>query len=73
MPAALSIVTLLTDFGDRDWFVASMKGVVLNINPQARLVDLSHGVPALDIEAAAFLLKSCYRYFPECTMHVTDV
>ena len=39
MPAAISVVTLLTDFGDRDYFVASMKGVILNINPQARIVE----------------------------------
>ena len=44
MPLAIPLITLLTDFGDRDYFVASMKGVILNINPQARIVDLSHHV-----------------------------
>src|SRR5881628_1912752 len=43
MPSAISVVTLLTDFGERDYFVASMKGVILNINPQARIVDLASG------------------------------
>lgn len=73
MPSAISVVTLLTDFGDRDYFVASMKGVILNINPQARVVDLSHTVRPQDIEDAAYLLKSCYRYFPDGTIHVAVV
>ncbi len=73
MPAALSLITLLTDFGTRDYFVASMKGVILNINPQARIVDLSHEIPAHDIAGAAYLLKSCYRYFPDGTVHVAVV
>lgn len=73
MSTAISLITLLTDFGDRDYFVASMKGVILNINPQARIVDLSHQVPPQQIEDAAYLLKSCYRYFPEGTIHVAVV
>lgn len=73
MPAAISLITLLTDFGDRDYFVASMKGVILNINPQARIVDLSHRVAPHQIEDAAYLLKSSYRYFPDGTVHVAVV
>lgn len=73
MPAAVSLVTLLTDFGSRDYFVAGMKGVILNINPQAHLVDLSHDVRPHDIFQAAYLLKSCYRYFPDGTVHVAVV
>ncbi len=73
MPPAISLITLLTDFGDRDYFVASMKGVILSINPQARIVDLSHQVPPQQIEDAAYLLKSCYKYFPEGTIHVAVV
>ena len=73
MPHPLGLITLLTDFGDRDSFVASMKGVILTINPQATIVDLSHHVPPHSIEDAAYLLKSCYRYFPEGTVHVAVV
>src|SRR5579885_1297161 len=73
MPTAISLITLLTDFGDRDYFVASMKGVILNINPQCRIVDLSHQVPPQRIEEAAYLLKSCYKYFPDGTIHVAVV
>ena len=67
------LITLLTDFGDRDYFVASMKGVILTITPHATIVDLSHHVPPHSVEDAAYLLKSCYRYFPEGTVHVAVV
>ncbi len=73
MPHPLGLITLLTDFGDRDWFVASMKGVILTINPHATVVDLSHHVPPYSVEDAAYLLRSCYRYFPEGTVHVAVV
>ena len=73
MPHPLGLITLLTDFGDRDSFVASMKGVILTINPHATIVDLSHHVPPHSVEDAAYLLKSCYRYFPEGTVHVAVV
>jgi S-adenosylmethionine hydrolase len=73
MPHAISLITLLTDFGDRDYFVASMKGVILNINSQARIIDLSHQVTPHQVEEAAYLLKSSYRYFPDGTVHVAVV
>ena len=73
MPHPLGLITLLTDFGDRDSFVASMKGVILTINPHATLVDLSHHVQPHSVEDAAYLLRSCYRYFPEGTVHLAVV
>jgi S-adenosylmethionine hydrolase len=73
MPHPASIITLLTDFGNRDWFVASMKGVILSINPQATVVDLSHHIASHDIEDGAYALKSCYKYFPDGTIHVAVV
>lgn len=73
MPSAISVLTLLTDFGDRDYFAASMKGVILGINNQARIIDISHNVERHSIEEAAFLLNSCYHYFPDGTVHVVVV
>ena len=73
MPSAISVLTLLTDFGARDHFVASMKGVILGINNQARIIDVSHNVESYSIEEAAFLLNSCYHYFPDGTVHVVVV
>lgn len=73
MPSAISLVTLLTDFGDVDYFVPSMKGVMLGINSQLRMVDLTHHIPSYGVEQAAFFLKSCYQYFPDGTVHVVVV
>lgn len=73
MPSAISLVTLLTDFGTCDYFVPSMKGVMFGINPQIRIVDLSHEIAPQNIQQAAFCLKSCYRYFPDGTVHVVVV
>jgi S-adenosylmethionine hydrolase len=73
MPSAISLVTLLTDFGETDYFVPSMKGVMLGINSQIRTVDLTHGIPPHGIEQAAFFLKSCYEYYPDGTVHVVVV
>ena len=73
MPTAISVITLLTDFGDRDYFVASMKGVMLGINPHVRIIDLTHQIAPQQIENAAYVLKSAYRYFPDGTVHVAVV
>ena len=73
MPNPLGLITLLTDFGDRDSFVASMKGVILTICPEARIVDLSHQITPHRIDEAGYFLKSCYREFPEGTIHVVVV
>jgi S-adenosylmethionine hydrolase len=73
VPHPPGLITLLTDFGDRDSFVASMKGVILTINPHVSFVDLSHHVPPHSVEDAAYLLNSCYRYFPKGTVHVAVV
>lgn len=67
------IITLLTDFGVKDHFVGVMKGVILSINPDADIVDISHDVAPQDIQQAAFLLKNAYPYFPANTIHVVVV
>jgi hypothetical protein len=66
-------VTLLTDFGLADSYVAAMKGVILNINPSATIVDISHDTPPQDVLHAGYLLFSSYRYFPRGTVHVIVV
>ena len=58
------VVALLSDFGFRDHYVGAMKGVLLNICPDATLVDISHDVPAHDVVTAAIELAAAYRYFP---------
>lgn len=71
--AANPVVTLLTDFGTADYFVAAVKGVILTINPLVSLVDITHEIPPQDIETGAFTLLTCYRDFPAGTIHVAVV
>jgi S-adenosyl-L-methionine hydrolase (adenosine-forming) len=72
-PTRMPTVTLITDFGTRDYFVASMKGVMMSISPQVQIIDISHEVAPQDIVEAAFLLRSCFHYFPPRTVHVVVV
>jgi S-adenosylmethionine hydrolase len=66
-------ITLLTDFGTADYFVGAMKGVILSINPQAVVVDITHEIPAQDVAAGAFTLLAAYDTFPAGTIHVAVV
>jgi S-adenosylmethionine hydrolase len=67
------IITLTTDFGTSDHLVGSMKGVILNINPAARIVDLNHSVVPYDILDGALSIANAYRFFPSRTIHVVIV
>lgn len=67
------VITLTTDFGLKDAFVGIMKGVILKINPEAKIVDLSHEIGPQDIKEAAFILDNAYHYFPHQTTHVVVV
>jgi S-adenosylmethionine hydrolase len=69
----MAIVTLLTDFGTADGYVAEMKGVLLSGAPGATLVDVSHDVPAHDVEAGRLALARYWRRFPRGTVHVAVV
>lgn len=69
----MAIITLTTDFGMDDTYVATMKGVILSINPQVRIVDICHTINPQNIAQAAFLLSTTYHYFPEGAIHVVVV
>jgi len=69
----MQIVTLTTDFGTADWFVGTMKGVILGIAPRATIVDITHELPGRDIRAGAFALVASYGLFPRKTAHVAVV
>jgi len=68
-----SVITLTTDFGMRDWFVGTIKGVIAGINPRATVVDITHEIPAGDIRAGAFALAASYCFFPRNSVHVVVV
>ncbi len=67
------IVTILTDFGEEDWFVAAMKGVIASLAPRARTVDITHRVAPGDVRRGALVLWCAYRAFPPGTVHLAVV
>src|SRR5436190_22523502 len=67
------IITLTTDFGTSSPFVAALKGVMLCINPAARIVDLSHDIPPHDLRHVSFFLAESLPFFPPGTLHVVVV
>src|SRR4051795_13327833 len=69
----MPILTLLTDFGTADYYVAAVKGTVLRLAPGTTLVDVSHHVPPGDVETAAFLLAAAAPAFPTGTVHLAVV
>jgi hypothetical protein len=69
----MAIITLTTDFGIADGYVGIMKGVILGIAHDVRLVDLSHGIPPQDVREAIYLLDGAAPYFPDGAIHLAVV
>ena len=69
----MAVITLLTDFGYQDEYIGVVKGVILDINPAATIVDITHGIAPQDVAAAAYTLKAAFEYFPRGTVHVAVV
>jgi S-adenosylmethionine hydrolase len=67
------IITLTTDFGSGDAYVAAVKGVILTINPRATIVDICHSIKPQNIFEAAFIISTIHNYFPKGTIHVVVV
>ncbi len=68
------VIALLTDFGLRgSHYVASMKAIILKINPSIKIIDLSHSITKFSIIEASYLIKSTYRYFPEGSVFICVV
>ena len=69
----MQIITLTTDMGVRDHYVAALKGTILSTLPDARIVDISHAVRPFDVVQAAFFVASCFEDFPVGTVHIIGV
>lgn len=67
------LITLLTDFGVQDNYVGVMKGIIAQIYPDAKVIDITHEVPPHNLDAANFCLMKAYPYFPAGTVHVAVV
>ncbi len=69
----MAIVTLLTDSGESDHYVAAIKAKILSVNPGLTLIDISHKIGACDIAHGAFVLKAVFNEFPKGTVHLVGV
>lgn len=69
----MAIITLTTDFGTDDPYVAAMKGVILSINPDANIVDICHTIKPQSIAQAAYILSTTYHHFPKDAIHIVVV
>jgi len=67
------IITLLTDFGLAEPYLAAMKGVILEINPEVNIIDISHQIESHSIAEASFILLNSYHYFPSGSIHMVVV
>jgi hypothetical protein len=67
------MITLITDFGTKDHYVGTMKGVILKINPDVQIVDICHQIAPYDVFEAAYALLQSYRFFPKDTIHLVVV
>lgn len=69
----MPIITLTSDWGLKDHYLASVKGAFLRSIPEVTLVDISHQIPPFDLNQASFVLKSAYKNFPEGSIHIVGV
>lgn len=67
------IIALLTDFGTKDYFIGAMKGIILSINSEAKIIDITHEIEPQNIQSAGFVLASCYQNFPSKTIFISVV
>jgi S-adenosylmethionine hydrolase len=67
------MIGLITDFGENDYFVGTLKGVIKKINPQADVIDICHGVPSYFIQGGSYVLEKTYRFFPAGTIFLVVV
>ena len=69
----MTIITLTSDWGLSDYYVAAVKGTIYTSIPDATIIDITHSVEPWDVTSAAFVLKNCYRNFPEGTIHIIGI
>ena len=69
----MSIITLITDFGNKDHFVAKIKGDIISNYNDAKIIDISNNVSPFNIMEAAYILENAYKSFPDKSVHIIDV
>ena len=69
----MPIITLTSDWGQRDYFLAAVKGKILNLLPAANIIDISHGISPFNLKQASFIIRNSYPHYPEGTVHILSV
>lgn len=69
----MTVITLTSDWGIKDPYLASVKGTLLSQLPEATIVDISHQVPPFDLNQASFIIRNCYKSFPQGTIHLIGI
>ena len=69
----MPIVTITSDFGTTDYYLAIVKGALLHLDPSLNIVDITHNIKNYDIVQGAFVLKNAYQSFPAGTIHILSV
>jgi S-adenosylmethionine hydrolase len=69
----MPVITLTSDFGLNDYYLAAVKGSILREIPQATLVDIAHDLPHHDLTKAGYILRNCFRHFPEGSIHIIGI
>ncbi|GAG07261.1 unnamed protein product, partial [marine sediment metagenome] len=69
----MSIVTLITDYGTRDYYVGALKGVILGIAPDVHIVDVTHDIEPHNVSHGAFVLRQIWPWYPSGTIHLAIV
>ncbi len=69
----MPVITLTTDWNNNDYYLAAVKGQIISQCPEARIIDISHKIPAFSIRQAAFIVKNSYQHFPVGTIHIIGV
>ncbi len=69
----MAIITLTSDWNQSDYYVGAVKGRLLSLLPKVTIVDISHQIQSYNFAQAAFVVKSCFGYYPEGTVHIVDV
>jgi S-adenosylmethionine hydrolase len=69
----MAIITLTSDWGLKDHYIGAVKGAILKLLPGAQIIDISHQIPAFDLNQAAFIIRNFYPNFPEGTIHILAI
>ena len=69
----MTIITLTTDLGLKDHYVASIKGAILSQLEDVKIVDISHEIDAFNISQTAYVIRNCYKNFPKGSIHILGV